>query len=518
MDAPIGGADLLAAVEAAELRAAAAEAALIAVTPVSTPVVLPAAANAGGGRKGAARAPSRGAEEDSRAPQDAEDATLLPAAPIPPLPALEEPSLLPAPLVKWALLAFFVVMLVAPLAAQPPPPPPARGGGGGLGPIENDPAYAGFFTEAGADPAHCLGAGGWPSAPASPATGRLYVANPVPPGYGIGNQVFMLAAVLAYALEFDRCVVLPATDLHPSSSRAHGYDATVFRHFWMQRQLTENRTAYAAAFDDEAAHVVQPGLSMHYAPFPRAPPPPPPPPPGDAPAPPSPPPRPPPWMATLRGGFQHYAYTWAHRDAMRAYFRPHPAVARELLGKYPGLRRGVALHFRRGDYTNGGLPPAALRDFPIPGAFFYEHAVALATREGGGRVGGAEFFIFTNDYPWARNQTWVRGLPGRVTFVEEEDEVYSWYMMMLAGEAVVCANSTFCWWAAYLGAAKRVFLPSHWYNSPGNEPTGIHWPGTTVVHSDNEEGEGPPPWYPTPWNSRRAAAGAAAAAGHPLFD
>jgi hypothetical protein len=280
----------------------------------------------------------------------------------------------------------------------------------------------------------------------------------------------------------------------------------------------DNATAYAAAFGDESAHVVQPGLTMHYAPFPR----------GDggsggsgggsgggggAPA-------APPWMAVLRGGFQHYAYTWAHRDAMRAYLRPHPAVARELLAKYPGLRRGVALHFRRGDYTNGGLPAVALRDFPIPSTFFYEHAVHLATREEPGGAPRAdpprEYFVFTNDFPWARNQTWVARLPGRVVFVEEEDEVYSWYMMMLAGEAVVCANSTFCWWAAYLGAAKRVYLPAHWYNSPGHEPTGIHWPGTTVVQSDNEEGEGPPPWYPTPWNSRRRAEKQQPF--HPLFD
>jgi hypothetical protein len=124
------------------------------------------------------------------------------------------------------------------------------------------------------------------------------------------------------------------------------------------------------------------------------------------------------------------------------------------------------------------------------------------------------YFIFTNDYPWARNQSWVQSLPGEHVYVEEEDEVYSFYMMLLAREGIICANSTFCWWAAYIGVARRQYLPNHWYNSPGNEPTGIHWPGATVVHSDNEEGEGPPPWYPTPWNSRRAEAEPP----HPLFD
>jgi hypothetical protein len=511
-------ATLLVLVEAAEARAAAAEAALIAVQPAPSPLL--AAPINTGARRAAARADSAPAGEvvegGGGGGDDAEDASLLS---VPPVERLRDEStfvLLPPAPTKWALFAFLLLLLAAPLGGD-------GGGGAPAAPrVEDDPAYAGFFTEAGADPVHCLGAGGWPAAPAAPGVGRLFVANPVPPGYGIGNQVFMLAAVVAYALEFNRCVVLPATDLHPSSSRAHGYDATVFRHFWIQRQLVDNKTAYAAAFEDEAAHVVQPGLSMHYAPFPRPAPRPSPPPPGSGgasdPAPSlAPPPRPPPWMAVLRGGFQHFSYTWAHRDTMRAYFRPHPAVARELLAKYPGLRRGVALHFRRGDYTNGGLPPAALRDFPIPSDFFYVHSVHLATRDEAGapRVDPPrEYFVFTNDYGWARNQTWVKRLPGKITFVEDEDEVYSWYMMMLAGEAVVCANSTFCWWAAYLGAAKRVYLPAHWYNSPGNEPTGIHWPGATVVQSDNEEGEGPPPWYPTPWNSRRAIEGD----GHPLFD
>ena len=76
-----------------------------------------------------------------------------------------------------------------------------------------------------------------------------------------------------------------------------------------------------------------------------------------------------------------------------------------------------------------------------------------------------------------------------MVFVEGEDEVASFYMMMLAGEGIICAPSTFCWWAAWLGLPnRRGFLPSH--VAPWGEPTGtggFFFPGAEVVHSE----EGP---------------------------
>jgi len=252
-------------------------------------------------------------------------------------------------------------------------------------------------------------------------------------------------------------------------------------------------------FDNEDSYIWQPGLSMRFGPFEepaivhkgRA---------RDH------------WMVVMRGGYQHANYTWRHRGMMKKYFRPHPSDTTAILKKYPSLRRGVAVHFRRGDYIAlEKLPEVSKRDFPIPSEFFYSQSSDIIVddyyRGGAGGGGGAlVFFIFTNDYPWARNQTWVQALPGEKVYVEDEDEVYSFYMMMLAREGVICANSTYCWWAAYIGASKRQCLPHHWYNSPGQEPDGIHYPGTLVIHSDNEAGEGPPAWYPTPWNSRALVA------------
>lgn len=382
----------------------------------------------------------------------------------------------------------------------------------------SDPDYGEWMVEAGPDPEHCIGDGGWPSEPASRTTGKRYVANPVGPGYGIGNQLFSLAAALSYALDYHRCLVLPSSYFHPSSVNSRPYTATVFRHFWLQPHLWDAlEPSGVKVFDNPDSYTWQPGMSMHAGPFEepaivhsgRAP---------DH------------WMVVLRGGYQHVNYTWHHRDAMRAYLRPHPRDTAALLAKYPGLRRGVAVHFRRGDFVAlEKLPEVSKRDFPIPSTFFYSQSSdALQEDYRGGGWGAARasattttapdgssgaplaplvYFIFTNDYPWARNQSWVQALPGELVFVEDEDEVYSFYMMMLAREGVICANSTFCWWAAYLGASKRQYLPNHWYNSPGHEPTGIHYPGTTVMHSDNINEEGPRAWYPSPSTPRRVEGG-----------
>ena len=415
----------------------------------------------------------------------------------------EEGDLFSFYIIKRFLLLTFLVLLVVPLPDRRGLSARAHVGSLQLGlpaSLDDAAAYAEFAVEAAPDAQHCLGQAAWPLENASAATGRRYVANPVGPGYGIGNQLFSLSAAVAYGLEYGRCVVLPSTYFHPGSRNSRSYRDTVFRHFWLQPQLWDAMEGSVKVFDYDGAYTWQPGLSMHYGPFEE------------------------PavvlkgqakdfWMVVLRGGYQHYNYTWAHRALMRSYFRPSPQDAAALLAKYPDLRRGVAVHFRRGDFVAlENLPEASKRDFPIPGEFFYSQSADMLTadmarEDAGGAAAsrGLVFFIFTNDYPWARNQSWVKALPGRLVFVDQEDEVYSFYMMLLARQGIICANSTFCWWAAYIGVSRRQYLPNHWYNSPGHEPTGIHFPGTTVVHSDNEGGEGPPPWYPKP-GTRRASA------------
>ena len=394
---------------------------------------------------------------------------------------------------KRLLIALALALLLVPatwLGAPPPAPPPAPV----LQPrdIAAEEAardYAEFFSEAPADPAHCLGR--FPTAPASEKTGTLYVA-PSCTG-GVGNQVSCAAAALAYALEFNRCLVLakvyPAADNVRSKAMTGksvpfeppgAMRSVVFRHFWLQEHLLEDNVT--SPFSNVGAEVQQPGLSMHYAPFRH-------------------PYKPDFWIAVLRGSFMHYSYTWEARKAVARYLRPPPEVTRALLKKYPDLARGVVLQVKRhnkedhSDYTF----PFIVRDFPLPSPFFYRQSLdmllAAAPRK------DLVYFVFSNnDYEWARTIPWLQGLPGPIVFVDAEDEINQFYMMMLARGGCICANQANCWWAAYLGVQpKPVYIPNHYYNAPGQEPMGILYPGdVTLVHSDHARGEGPPPWCVSP--------------------
>jgi hypothetical protein len=364
-----------------------------------------------------------------------------------------------------------------------------------------------WLSEPPGDPVHCLGEGSFPaevpSYSVSVASNRKYVM-PNCEG-GIGNQVFCAAAALAYALEFGRCLVVSKIFLHPSSQNSVSYRTTVFRHLWVEPALRPTPQGKECALPDgkacpvkdALAEVVQPGLSMHWEPF-------------------TPPRYSEYWVAVLMGGWQNFWYTWRWRDTLARYLRPSPQVVRELLAKYPDLAQGVALHFRRGDFIKS-LPQYKYvnRDFPTASDFYYAQALDLllanhtaAAAAAGRPPAPLVFFIFTNDYAWARSSPFIAALPGRVVFPEAEDEVYTWYMMMLARAGIICPNSTFCWWAAYIGVLQRfITLPNHWYNSPGHEPTGIHFPGATVVHSDTARGEGAMPWYPRPWDMNDPEAG-----------
>jgi hypothetical protein len=70
---------------------------------------------------------------------------------------------------------------------------------------------------------------------------------------------------------------------------------------------------------------------------------------------------------------------------------------------------------------------------------------------------------------WARAQ---RGFAGARFVAPREDELHSMYLLSLARD-LICGNSTFCWWAAFLarlrGAAGRAFFPRKWFKDQSSE-------------------------------------------------
>ncbi len=63
------------------------------------------------------------------------------------------------------------------------------------------------------------------------------------------------------------------------------------------------------------------------------------------------------------------------------------------------------------------------------------------------------------------NQDVFRNLPHKV-FVDEPNELKCLALMSLCEQGFICANSTFSWWGAFLGAYEKrqpVIVPADWF-------------------------------------------------------
>lgn len=292
---------------------------------------------------------------------------------------------------------------------------------------------------------------------------------------GLGNQLFMVGAALDYALRYRRCLVLPLEVSNPHRTGAP-FGTTVLSRFWTDADPQRGPLARLGPPQDVYQPVEPYGFGELDVPRRR--------------------------LVKLTGYFQHRRYQQDVRGLMRQLLAPPAASAAALASRYPGLATGVGLHVRRGDYLSYGDA------YPVAGVSYYNRSTARLLRELAA-LGGDDpattptFFVFSNDFAWVRSQPFFGSLPGRVVYVDGEDEVSTLYMMSLLGGGLVCANSSFCWWGAYLGVPSRdarVTFPRPWFKGfPGVEHgdwRGLYYDGPAVVDMV-EDGGSPAAGGPT---------------------
>ena len=158
------------------------------------------------------------------------------------------------------------------------------------------------------------------------------------------------------------------------------------------------------------------------------------------------------------GLFQNTGYFAGAHDLLRALFAVPPAIEREFIGRFGVFSdsgeggappKYWAIHVRRGDYVNLG-------DILLPLEYFKEAAALMMTSAAAGsQAPPISILIFSDDVEWTREQRVFTDLTGAI-FVDEADPLKAFYFLVLAAEGgIVCSNSTFCWWAAFLSAARR---------------------------------------------------------------
>lgn len=272
---------------------------------------------------------------------------------------------------------------------------------------------------------------------------------------GLGNQLFMASAALAYAQRTGRCLVLPEGTLNPHRQASWPYSYTIF-----SRIVTDEWALGPLAEKEIVDELQEAGGAFNHTVF------------EDSEA----------QLVRLVGYFQHHAYHFSQRSVLRDVLGAPEALKARLLEHYPGLAHGIAIHVRRGDYLSyGGL-------YPIPSVAYYRLGIDLVMDSYEGDD-DPTYFFFTDDWEWVRNELLVSSssqtMPSNVVFVDKEDEVTSLYMMALAALGIVCPNSSFCWWGAMLGEeGRRTVFPREWYAKEGVDASGIYIPGSTVLGAD----------------------------------
>lgn len=174
----------------------------------------------------------------------------------------------------------------------------------------------------------------------------------------------------------------------------------------------------------------------------------------------------------ISGYFQSHRYFESIAVELRAELtqlignatRPDPDLAMRL--RAPD---SVAVHVRRGDYLDHDVFRVCDRD--------YFHRAIASLR---GTLDQPRFFVFSDDPDWCRDQLAAADVEVVDSGNAGLDPLHDLRMMSLARHHIIC-NSTYSWWAAWLGEApgQQVILPDRWYardiHAPIDERRLPHW-------------------------------------------
>lgn len=149
----------------------------------------------------------------------------------------------------------------------------------------------------------------------------------------------------------------------------------------------------------------------------------------------------------LAGYFQSEKFFINAKDEVKDLFK---------LKYNPEYEGFTSIHVRRGDFL---VNPTHFP--PMPMAYF-EQAIHQFDYD-------AKFLIFSDDIAWCRAafDNYFNGfLNDRLSFSEGKSELEDLSMMASCSHHIIC-NSTFSWWAAYLGhnPDRKIITPHHtdWY-------------------------------------------------------
>jgi hypothetical protein len=246
---------------------------------------------------------------------------------------------------------------------------------------------------------------------------------------GLGNQMFQVAAGIVYHVEKQKTVLLPKEFYNHHNTKNIDYADTVFRAFPHRidkvfDQDMIDRFLHQGIF---TKHSISPGFDA--------------------------------WVpedisgnVLLHGYFQYYPPIERHESFIRGVYLQG---LQPLVSSYSPSETLVGIHVRRGDYLQ--YPHSEFLQTQTP--TYYGNALEYFDRN------KKTFLIFSDDLEWCKQQKVFQDLPNKL-FIDEPDECKSLAIMTMCHGGFICANSTFSWWGAFLGAYEKrqpVIAPLHWF-------------------------------------------------------
>jgi Glycosyl transferase family 11 len=182
----------------------------------------------------------------------------------------------------------------------------------------------------------------------------------------------------------------------------------------------------------------------------------------------------------LFGYFQTPGYFETLAGELRSEFKALLASTEAWASRPPSLQlqltqpTAVAVHVRRGDYL---LHPA----LQVCGESYYFRAMDRMRS----LVPGARFLVFSDDPAWC-HETFTAA-DTVVVDAGRPSPLIDLHLMSLASHHII-ANSTYSWWAAWIGKTpgQQVIMPGRWYaddsiTAPIDEK---RQPGWTIITAD----------------------------------
>lgn len=245
---------------------------------------------------------------------------------------------------------------------------------------------------------------------------------------GLGNQMFQVAAAIVYQEEKGKTVLIPKEFYNSHNSQKQEYADTIFRCFPNRIDAAFDQTMIDVFLQRSfTKHSISPGFDA--------------------------------WSAEdisghvlLHGYFQYYPVLEKHeikiRDSYLQGLKP-------LITTYEPSDILVGIHIRRGDY----LKHPYSEFLPTQPISYYEKALEYFDKE------KHIFCIFSDDLEWCKQQDIFQKLSQKI-YIDEPNECKALTTMTLCHGGFICANSTFSWWGAFLGAYSQrntVIVPMNWF-------------------------------------------------------